>query len=77
MLSSWWLLDRSPVCGPDLEWDRCPSHLARVVQLSAWLAMTGILVIATRYAQKIVENSWENFVHRKSRLNIVEKSKDL
>jgi len=77
MLSSWWLLDRSPICGPDLEWDHCPSHVARIIQLSIWLAATGALVVGATFAQKALRISWGNFVYRKQPLNIIEKLKDV
>jgi hypothetical protein len=34
IILSWLVLDRSPICGPDPEWDRCPSHVAQVVRLA-------------------------------------------
>jgi hypothetical protein len=77
MLSSWWVLDRSPICGPDPEWDRCPSHFARIVQLSVWLAATGFLAAVTTYAQRGLQISWQNFVYRKQPLNVIENSKDI
>ncbi|HZD51062.1 MAG TPA: hypothetical protein VE178_20145 [Silvibacterium sp.] len=77
MLSSWWLLDRSPICGPDPEWDRCPSHSARIAQLCFWLLATAVLAIVALILQKLAVLGWENFVYRKQSLNIIEKSKDV
>lgn len=77
ILSSWWLLDRSPVCGPDPEWDRCPPHFFRVVQLGVWLVATGVLAALMTFAQKILQILWHNFVYRKQPLKIVETSKDI
>jgi hypothetical protein len=39
-LVGWTVNDKASVCGPNPEWDRCPSTTARVTGWAAWLAIT-------------------------------------
>jgi len=71
----WWMLDNSPICGPNPEWDRCPSHLAHTAMLSAWVAGTIFTFFAAMFVQKMIVLTYQNFANRKQPLNIVEKSR--
>ncbi len=37
ILIRWAVVDSGPVCGPDPEWDRCPSSIANFVGWAVWL----------------------------------------
>jgi len=54
-LCGWSILDSGSVCGPDPEWDRCPTSLARVLGWSIWAAATLLTVIGAYWAQKVLE----------------------
>jgi hypothetical protein len=72
----WLTLDNAPICGPDPEWDRCPSHIAHIVMWFAWGTATILAVFATIFLQKFLVISWQNFKHRNQPLNIIERSKE-
>jgi hypothetical protein len=54
ILMRWFVLDSSPVCGPDPEWNRCPSILANSIGLACWLL--GVVLIASTafVVQKVI-----------------------
>jgi hypothetical protein len=45
ILIRWTILDKAPVCGPDPEWDHCPSGTANIVGWAIWIVL--VCVIAT------------------------------
>jgi len=70
-LSSWYVLDRAPICGPDPEWDRCVSAPNRIISLAVWLAGTSLMASAAFLIQKSV-NSKQDFFRRRQDLSIVD-----
>ena len=62
----WWgVNDSAPVCGPDLEWDRCPSNTARILGWTAWLAVVVGSAIASYFLQRVVRTGSSSFLFRK------------
>lgn len=63
-LCGWSILDSGPVCGPDPEWDRCPSWQARTLGWS--LCAVAILLTAwgASLAQKVLEAAISLWFHR-------------
>lgn len=51
----WSILYSGPVCGPDPEWDRCPTSFARVLGWSCWVAATLLTAFGAYWTQKILE----------------------
>jgi hypothetical protein len=54
IMLSWYELDKAPICGPDPEWDRCPSHFVRISIWAAMLAEVVLLTIACFYLEKVI-----------------------
>ena len=69
----WLVLDHSPVCGPDPEWDRCPSHIVHIAMMFVWLLGTACAFMAAVFLQKVLVLSWQNFIYRKQSLSIIQK----
>ena len=54
-LCGWSILDSGTVCGPDPEWDRCPTTLARILGWSIWVASTMVTAYGAFWAQKVLK----------------------
>ena len=62
--------DHSAVCGPDAEWDRCPSLIAKVVLWSCSLIGTATIVAVSYWVQRECATGWENFRRRKESISL-------
>jgi hypothetical protein len=51
----WSILDSGTVCGPNPEWDRCPTPLARALGWTIWLAFTLLTAYGAYWAQKVLK----------------------
>lgn len=66
VLSRWAALDSGRVCGPDPEWDRCPSTISNFGSLAAWLIGTSVLAFASFQLQAVLLEAWENLRNKKA-----------
>ena len=55
----WSVLDASRVCGPDPEWDRCPTALASSAGWASWFFIV-ILIAALAFVTQIAVTNWLN-----------------
>jgi hypothetical protein len=51
----WSVIDNSRVCGPDPEWDRCPSTYANIMGWVAWVIGIIVVAVAAYWAQKVIQ----------------------
>lgn len=51
---AWTLNDLGPVCGPDPEWDHCPSFATRLLAWAILLLATSITAISAYWAQRVL-----------------------
>lgn len=49
------VIDSSPVCGPDPEWDRCPSTSANIVGWAAWAIGIIVVAVAAYWVQRVIQ----------------------
>jgi hypothetical protein len=56
-LCSWSVLDSGAVCGPNPEWDRCPSDTARIAGWSIWAGATVVTACGAYWAQKVLKGA--------------------
>lgn len=54
-LTRWSVIDNSQVCGPDPEWDRCPSTYANTMGLIAWVIGIIVVAVAAYLVQKVIQ----------------------
>ena len=50
----WSILDSGSVCGPNREWDRCPTSLARGLGWSIWVVATLLTAFGAYKAQQVL-----------------------
>jgi len=65
ILIRWLILDRSPVCGPDPEWDRCPSARDNAFTWAAWLLLVVLVATVVFVVQKLVTSYVNTHLDRK------------
>lgn len=53
ILIRWTVIDSAPVCGPDSEWDRCPSPFSQGAGWVAWLLVTIAVALIGYWAQRL------------------------
>jgi hypothetical protein len=51
----WAINDSGPVCGPDPEWDRCPSFAIRIAGWLAWTLGIFAVAVGAYWGQKVIE----------------------
>ena len=51
--TAWTLIDNSPLCGPNLEWDHCPSIGARVLAFISLSLAVAVVAFAGFWAQRL------------------------
>lgn len=54
-LTRWTVIDNSPICGPDPEWNRCPSTQANMLGWSAWVLGIIAIAVAAYWAQRAIQ----------------------
>jgi len=57
----WAVNDSGPVCGPDPEWDRCPTFAVRIAGWVAWTIAVSAVAIGAFWGQKVIQaaaNLW-------------------
>ena len=54
-LMGWAINDSGPVCGPDPEWDRCPSFAIRIVGWFAWTVGVLAVAVGAYWGQKVIQ----------------------
>ena len=62
----WGVNDSAPVCGPNLEWDRCPSITARIIGWTVWLTLVIGLAVTSYFMQRVVRTGASSFLFRNS-----------
>jgi hypothetical protein len=55
-ICGWGINDSGTVCGPNPEWDRCPSVGARVLGWSAWLGIVLAVAAGSFWIQRRAES---------------------
>jgi energy-coupling factor transporter transmembrane protein EcfT len=54
ILIRWTVLDNAPICGPDPEWDHCPSNLANAEGWIAWIVCAIAIAFGSYWAQRVI-----------------------
>jgi hypothetical protein len=54
-LSRWTVIDNSHVCGPNIEWDRCPSIQANMLGWLVWVLGIITVAVAANWAQRVIQ----------------------
>jgi len=54
-LTRWTVIDSSPVCGPDIEWDRCPSTQADTLGWLAWGLGIITVGVGAYWLQRVIQ----------------------
>ena len=54
-LAGWAINDSGPVCGPDPEWDRCPSFAIQIIGWFAWTITVSAVAICAYWGQKVIQ----------------------
>lgn len=55
ILCRWAVLDSGPVCGPDPEWNRCPSTMASVTGWVVWIVGSIAIAAGAFLLQRVLE----------------------
>ena len=63
-ICGWTIVDSGTVCGPDPEWDRCPTMVARVLGWSVWLVIVLFVAGGSFWIQRRVESLRGIFAER-------------
>jgi len=75
-LMGWIVLDSGPICGPDPEWDRCPTTTIRIIEWICWLGLTTGSAIAAYLAQRVFRTGAASFLFRSSPTTLFQSNKD-
>jgi len=60
----WSVLDGGRVCGPDPEWDRCPTVTSSIIGWAVWILGIMIAASAAYLAQRVLQAAYYLFFDR-------------